>query len=1403
MVAMADAFLRLRVDSSQVQKDAEAGLDKVDGTSAGKKTGTSFGGGFQTGTSSSLRDAAGKFVSDSDAKKAGSSTGASFGSELRSSITKAFSGFSLSGLIGGGGEGDNAASKTLNSGGILGGLLPGISGLSGVKATIVGIGASAVAALPSIVALQAGFIGISAAISTIALGAKTLIGTKTDMGPLYAQAQTVAATYQTIMTQAATAMLAPLRSVFNQIPTLLKQLEPAIASAFGGAGSLLAPLLSGLTGLAQTVLPQLGGAFRAVGPLLTPLFSGLNGLIGNILPPLIGLIKAAQPAFVALAGILTVLGANLGTMFTVFAPVIASSSQVLTVLGNLLSGLLPIVAKLAASLAATLAPVFGSLVGAVQSLLPFLTQIGGVIASLASAVLTDLGGVFSALASLITDLGPSLSVLGKALSQAFLVLENTGVFAILGDAVERLVPVIAQLINTLVVGLAPAFPAIISAVASLSNILVTLLAAGVTQLLTAITPLIGILAGGAATLITWLNNAGLLVPVLAGLLAVTKGWALAVAAAKAAMVAWGAIMTVVNALMDYETVALKLMYVWDLLVATATKAMAIAQAALDLAMDTGVIGLVVLVIVALAAALLLAWEHSSTFRDVLIDAWHGIEAAWSAAGSFFEAVGAALVTAYHAVTGAWGSAVSFFSGIISGIVGVFTGLADAVTGEFNKIMTFVTSSFDTWWATNGATLEKIWSAVWGAITAVAGAVWSGITAVASAGWAVLVGIFTIEADGIKVIWSGLWTVLSAVGQVAFTLISAYVRTVWGVIAAIFTAEIQIVEAVWQLLWTTLGAVATLAWTLISNAAKVAWAAVQLLFTTTIAIVEGVWSVFWAVLKAAGDVFWAAIEAAVKIAWDLIVGLFTVAIDLLTGNWSGAWKAMQTTFTQIWNAIEAFLKTTLSAIESVISTTWSTVENTSKTIFNALSSFFTTWWNAVKSDFSAAITAVKTVLTAAWTAISTSAQAVFNGLKSALSTIWSGITSVLEAPIKAVVTVVVNPFIRGLDTVLSWVGIKAIPTITGFAAGGMIRNLAAGGRLPGYGGGDRRMIMAEDGETVVSKSTSRAMAPIFGAYGVPGYASGGIVGSIIDSIPGASGIIDATKFISSGVIDALNTISGAASSVAGAVGSSPWAQVVGALVTKTVTSPVAKVEDLVKTKILGPVTSFLSSLLAPSPGSPGAIAKLSGGVAAAQKYAEGLVDSMWPNSQDTNWSALVALWNGESGWNYQADNPTSGAYGIPQALPADKMASAGSDWKTNAATQIRWGLGYIQSVYGSPSQAYSMWESRNPHWYSHGGPVGPKGGSVRRYSNGGPIPEAVFGLGAVSGDPYEFHQGEEVTSAAAAGASNRQLDTLIGAVKDLTAVTAGVPAGVGKHVGGAINGAASDASFAARYPKGGW
>ena len=96
----------------------------------------------------------------------------------------------------------------------------------------------------------------------------------------------------------------------------------------------------------------------------------------------------------------------------------------------------------------------------------------------------------------------------------------------------------------------------------------------------------------------------------------------------------------------------------------------------------------------------------------------------------------------------------------------------------------------------------------------------------------------------------------------------------------------------------------------------------------------------------------------------------------------------------------------------------------------------------------------------------------------------------------------------------------------------------------------------------------------------------------------------------------------------------------------------------------------------------------------QQIAEAMLGSFgWSASQ---FSCLDPLWAHESGWSVSAYNAGSGAFGIPQALPGSRMASAGPDWQTDAATQIKWGLEYIKGTYGSPCSAWAHEEATG--WY---------------------------------------------------------------------------------------------------------
>ena len=370
-----------------------------------------------------------------DSADSGDKSGKSFSASFLTHIRDLFSGKSSGGAGGGTGAG------SLGSG-LLGGIGPNILGANFLsKAGLYGgLGILGAASLPALAA-GVGSLGVAGAgVGLAAAGAKSLIGTKNvagqpaTQGPAYEQAQAAGAALSAALKEAATGMLAPLQQALAAIPGLVKGIEPALKEAFAGAGTLIMPLVTSLSGLAKSVLPLLGQAFRAVAPLITPMVDGLGKLITGILPGLITLLKAAQPAVTTLFNGLGIIGRGLGQMFAAMAPAVKASSVILNGLLSVFAALLPIVGHLASIFATALAPVFDSFAAVIKSLLPFLTLIGNVFASLAQAVLGDLVSAFGALAQLLTAIGPSLKILANALSQVFNVLENSGVFAVLGDA---------------------------------------------------------------------------------------------------------------------------------------------------------------------------------------------------------------------------------------------------------------------------------------------------------------------------------------------------------------------------------------------------------------------------------------------------------------------------------------------------------------------------------------------------------------------------------------------------------------------------------------------------------------------------------------------------------------------------------------------------------------------------------------------------------------------------------------------------------------------------------------------------------------------------------------------------------------------------------------------------------
>jgi phage-related protein len=560
-----------------------------------------------------------------DSADSGDKSGKSFAARFRVHLAGMFGGGGgKSGGSGGGKGGKSGGPLDFLDSGLLGGIGPGILGISTKWAGITAGVGSLIGALPALAAGVASLGVAGAGLGLVAVGAKQLIGTKNvkgkpvTQGVLYDPAQAAGASLKSVLASSASALTDPLRAAFNAIPGLAKSVAPDLKAAFGAAGTLVMPLVNSLGGLLKSILPGLSQAFRAVAPLIGPMVKGLGGLVSGILPGLVTLLKAAAPAVDVLFKGLGIIGSGIGQMFKAFAPAVKASAVLLNGLLSVVSALFPVIGTLAAIFATALAPVFASFAKIIKALLPVFTLIGGVIAQFAGAVIGDLASAFGAVASLIKAIGPSLGIFAKAIGNVFAVLENSGVFAELGNALESLAAPLGKMISTLLKGLTPLLPPLIG---FLSQV-VTMLAAGLTGALLAVIPPLTTL--GVKVLGAIASVLPVLLPLLTTLLGLFTGAVVAVISNVAT-----ALSAIINAIPPAMLTGLVLAF---LAIAGAVRLWAIAQGILDIALNANPIGLVILAVAALAIGiteLVTHWRQVWGFiKAIAEDAWNFLTHGW-------------------------------------------------------------------------------------------------------------------------------------------------------------------------------------------------------------------------------------------------------------------------------------------------------------------------------------------------------------------------------------------------------------------------------------------------------------------------------------------------------------------------------------------------------------------------------------------------------------------------------------------------------------------------------------------------------------------------------------------------------------------------------------------------------
>jgi TP901 family phage tail tape measure protein len=717
----------------------------------------------------------------------------------------------------------------------------------------------------------------------------------------------------------------------------------------------------------------------------------------------------------------------------------------------------------------------------------------------------------------------------------------------------------------------------------------------------------------------------------------------------------------------------------------ATKAMAAGQWLLNAAMDANPVMLVVIAIAALVAGAILAYKHIGWFRDAVNAVGRALAGAGEAVGRFAERIYKDVVhwlgVALDFVKKWWPLLAIVMSGgalLIPVLIAKFwRQIYDFTVRIFTDVKNFVERIF-----------KDVYNAVASAVSAVVdfvGRHWRLLLVLIMGPLGLAIVLIVNAKDKIVAAFSAMWTAVSGLA----------VR-IWRDVSGAFSS-----------LGRDIAELATKAWHDAANAFSSLW-------RDATNAVANLWrdAVSWAnrILKDVSSPF---------------VSLYREASTAVSNLWrdaviffSNLWRDGLSWANRIWRDISAPFVSLYREASTAVSSLWRDVTTALSNLWRDATGWAGRIWHETSAPFTSLWHEMSTTASNLWKDVTGWFDRVKNDVTNSVKTAtgwikgaWDGLKEIFKSPINFLINTVYNNGIRKVWNAFdNIVHEPDLPPLQGFATGGPIT-----GGVPGR---DSVLAWLMPGEHVWTADEVRkaggqqamyAMRRLFGRGGQsrgPGFEDGGHGGGI-SGVLGAIGHavthpVDTLEALGSGTLDVLGT---AVHWVRGALAAA--AQAAFAPIRAAVNATLGTGEDwkgVAGRVALNPMDKIVEILRGQDDKDKAAAAAAP--VAAApvgeiQAYAMQLLTQHgWANQ----WNAFAALEMGEAGWNPAATNPSSGAYGLAQALPPSKYDSYGN--RNDYHVQLRWMLDYIGQRYGSPANAYSTWLSRSPHWYDQGGPLKP-------------------------------------------------------------------------------------------------
>jgi hypothetical protein len=555
-----------------------------------------------------------------------------------------------------------------------------------------------------------------------------------------------------------------------------------------------------------------------------------------------------------------------------------------------------------------------------------------------------------------------------------------------------------------------------------------------------------------------------------------------------------------------------------------------------------------------------------------------------------------------------------------------------------------------------------------------------------------------------------------------------------------------------------------------------WKAIQVAVAASVTAVRNVVVSTWNFLVGVFTAVWARIGGIVTTAWNVIRTVVTIYIKIVTTIITTYINIWRTIFTTGWNVIRAVITTAWNVIRTIVTTyirivttVITTYINIWRTIitgaWNAIRAITTGAWNGIRGVISGAVTGVVNIVNGIRGRIERGWSATWSALSSAAGRIWSGIKRVFGSPVEFVVNTVIGGVVGATNRVLGWVKLPQVPVPH------VAFKYASGGRVPGYGGGDKVPAMLERGEAIVPKHLVSEMAPWAASRGIPGFRKGGIIGRVAGKI--ASGARAAAGKLTNAadwVYDQGSHLlrSGAANALSATI--KPLADQLGGMAARF--GPVGEMMGSLGSSVVDGLVNFVRGKEAAADAPPPGGASPGGGV---QRWASIALQALALAGQPSSWlPLLLQRMQRESGGNPRAINlwDSNAKAGVPsmglmQTIGPTFNAYAGAlrargvwDPLANIYASIRYTLSRYGtlSAWGRPGgYASGAWEIMNDQlaMIHRGEMVVPAG--LAEQIRDGVTPSAAAGLAGI--------RRGGLLPAGAAGA-NRQYNISIHAAPDV-------------------------------------